>query len=175
MTLDYLLIFDRSLFVAYHGGRGRFIRLQQSGILKNYTRLQNCLFQGCDQGLQSKSEKRQILGISLFKPMLILLLVVGISWLVWFLVKHRPISKEAAKAKAKEKLDQVKALLKKAGLSDEWKQKLGLVKHQADGDAAKKADQTAQKPGDELAKSKSLKSIGSPEKQASPQLADSKA
>ena len=182
MTYDYLYLFNRSSFVAKNGETHKYLAFQESDPIKNYVRLRNCFWRFCDaveelpyDKKDREDKKREVgVGINLFKLMLILLLVIGISWLVWFLVKHRPISKEAAKAKAKEKLDQVKALLKKAGLSDEWKQKLGLVKHQAEGDAAKKADQTAQKPGDELKKSKSLKSIGSPEKRSSPQLADLK-
>ena len=59
MTLDWLLVFDRSLFVAKGDdipGR-KFIALTQYGTLTNYTRLKNCMWQGCDEKVTPKTRK----------------------------------------------------------------------------------------------------------------------
>ena len=125
----------------------------------------------------SKKVERQISkGIKLGNLLLILLLLIVLSCLVWFLVRRRStLSKELTKEKAKEKLNELKELWQRAKLPDEWKQKLGLsLSKQPAEEAAKKADQTDQKPGDNLKKSKSVKSIGSKGKWASPKLSESK-
>ena len=150
----------------------------------------NCFWSGCtnpelpelnssllfDEENNRKIEREVSEGIKLGNLLLILLFLIGLSCLVWFLVKRRSmLSKELTKEKAKEKLGELKELWQTAKLPDEWKQKLGLsLSKQPTEEAAKKADQPDQKPGDDLKKSKSVKSIGSKTKRASPKLSESK-
>lgn len=176
MTYNYLLQFSLSSFVGLEDNNGaeKFLGLTETGDLTNYSRIANCLWSQCPAPPDPTSGPKDLRDVDGFKfgyLLFFLLLFIGLTLLVVFLLKRRSsLNSAQLKGQLKEQMEEIwtKTKEKTTKLTDDLKHKFEHTPAAGGHGKAEEGAKAYPKSGilDDVkklegSKSKSLKSIKS--------------